>query len=566
MARTSLEISGARQNWVIRGVLVLATVYALSPFWVSLRPPMQDLPQHLAAGRVLLEGANPQLGFDVYFTTEWLRSQYLGIYVLLGAFFYPARWLTEDPLLWATRLSIVVLAVTWVLGTEATYRRVTGRGGLGLWSLVLFFNVHLILGFLNFLLGVSFAFITLALFASLRSSTPSWDAKNWRLWAFAASALACFYFHVVPFGVACAVIAGAAVVDQLVRWWCARKGAGTTAPHASWTSYLALAPAIFATLFWLLTPAGLSTREAASGGGSRGNAHFLSFDANHQALPSWTLDAFRSEWDMHWLTIALVGLAVHGTVQWCLTLPWLRGVFRRDDAASTETEDAPPFERDVVLLSLLRLAALGCVVAYYVLPSSYDWIWPINARFPLLALLLLPFWLPTAVRAPNKPLRWVYEITHWATLAALVVSAVGVTSTARTAFDGFARELDGFDEILSEIPEGQRVVTLVFERGSRHIGFSPFLHIGAYVQAERGGVAFFSFNDFPQSPVRFNEDNRPPRVGPRWEWKPERVRPDRDLGWFDYLLVRGGPAKLGDTQNFELVSTHRRFRLFKRTR
>lgn len=573
MAQTGLEISRSRQTWVVRVLLVLAAVYALSPFWVSLRPPMQDLPQHLAAGRVLLEGANPQLGFDVYFTTEWLRSQYLGIYVLLGAFFYPARWLTEDPLLWATRLSIVVLAVTWVFGAETLYRRVTGRRGLGAWSLVLFFNVHLILGFLNFLLGVSFAFITLALYASLRSSAPTRSGKDWRLWAFAASALSCFYFHVVPFGVACAVIVSAATLDQLVRWWWVRKGSQSTLPHADWTTYLALVPAVLATLFWLLTPAGLSTREAASGGGSRGKAHFLSFDANHQSLPSWTLDAFRSEWDMRWLTIALIGLGTYAAIQWCLTLPWLQRAFTRDDDAvaataqdtAQNTAQATAFEKDVVLWNVLRLAGLGCVLAYYVLPSSYDWIWPINARFPVLALLLLPLWLPTTIQTPSRQPLWVNTVTHWATIGVLVVSSVGVTSLARTAFDGFATEMEGFDEILKELPEGQRVATLVFDRGSRHIGFSPFLHVGAYVQAERGGVAFFSFNDFPQSPVRFNEDNRPPRVGPRWEWKPERVRPDRDLGWFDYLLVRGGPAQLKEAQTFELVSTHRRFRLFKRT-
>jgi len=40
---------------------------------------------------------------------------------------------------------------------------------------------------------------------------------------------------------------------------------------------------------------------------------------------------------------------------------------------------------------LVRLALLSplAVVAAFVTPSSYQWIWPINARFPLLALLFL---------------------------------------------------------------------------------------------------------------------------------------------------------------------------------
>jgi hypothetical protein len=49
----------------------------------------------------------------------------------------------------------------------------------------------------------------------------------------------------------------------------------------------------------------------------------------------------------------------------------------------------------------------------------------------------------------------------------------------------------------------------------------------------------FTFADFPQSPFRFREDDRPPRVKPRWEWLPQLVRA-ADLGWYDYLLVRAG--------------------------
>ena len=64
--------------------------------------------------------------------------------------------------------------------------------------------------------------------------------------------------------------------------------------------------------------------------------------------------------------------------------------------------------------------------------------------------------------------------------------------------------------------------------------------------------------------MRFRDDNRPPRVEPRWEWKPETVRPDRELAWFDYLIVRGGPATLKSVETFRLVSTRGRFRLFER--
>jgi hypothetical protein len=98
------------------------------------------------------------------------------------------------------------------------------------------------------------------------------------------------------------------------------------------------------------------------------------------------------------------------------------------------------------------------------------------------------------------------------------------------------------------------VAALVFDRGSRQVKFAPFIHSAAWVQAENGGAVMFTFADFPQSPFVFREDRRPPRVGPRWEWMPERVDPGRDLTWYDYVLVRGGPGRIAQaSQPFERV-------------
>lgn len=568
MLRPTLGTSAVQPSWLVRVLLLLATMFALSPFWLTLRPPMQDLPQHLAAGRVLLDGANPELNFAPYFTVEWLRSQYLGIYVLMGAFFHPASWFSDAPLLWANRLAIVVLGGSWVFGTELIYRRTTHRDGLGAFSLALFFNVHLILGFLNFLLGISTAFLCLALFSSLRSQTAAWRASDWRLWALALLLTACFYFHIVPFGVVSAVILGGGCVDAALTVMARRRGAPLTLLRAHWMTYLALVPAFLAMLSWLGTPSGTSTREAAAGGGSRGKAHYLDVQANHDALPSWTLDAFRSEWDTRWLSIALTGLGVYALSQWLYRawVVWSRT--RARDPIGDEGEHGPGsgWVVDPVLLWVLRAVAPACCVAYYVLPASYDWIWPINARFPILALLFLPFWLPVKLPQQNHPVRltWAVRVADVSALALLLTVGVAQTTLARAAFAGFATEMDGLDELLEQIPPGKRVATLVFDRGSRHIGFAPFLHVGAYYQAERGGVSFFSFNDFPQSPVRFRDENRPPRVEPRWEWKPERVRPARDLVWFDYMLMRGGPAQVKHAEGFRLVATRGRFRLFQK--
>jgi hypothetical protein len=104
-------------------------------------------------------------------------------------------------------------------------------------------------------------------------------------------------------------------------------------------------------------------------------------------------------------------------------------------------------------------------------------------------------------------------------------------------FDG--EEVGDFDAALATIPEAQRVAGLIYARGSQSVRFSPFIHYVAYYQARKGGAVMFTFADFPQSPFRFREQDRPPRVPPRWEWLPQRVRP-RELAWYDYVLVRGG--------------------------
>jgi hypothetical protein len=127
-----------------------------------------------------------------------------------------------------------------------------------------------------------------------------------------------------------------------------------------------------------------------------------------------------------------------------------------------------------------------------------------------------------------------------------VALALGAASFHRAgkAFAEFDRqEVGDFDQALAVIPEGQRVVGLIFDRYSRHVAFAPFIHYVAYYQARKGGAVMFSFADFPQSPFHFREDSRPPRVPPRWEWLPERVRP-RDLTFYDYALVRGGPGAI----------------------
>src|SRR5690606_26145634 len=135
-------------------------------------------------------------------------------------------------------------------------------------------------------------------------------------------------------------------------------------------------PSALAALIWTqLSPAGESTLSAASGGGARGNASFVPAMQALNEIPSWLTDVLHSELDGH-LLIAF-GLV--------MLLAAVAGRGGGDPAAGP----VPAGVRTRVALLSPLAAAL-----YFVTPASYDWIWPINARFPLLAIVFAIVALP----------------------------------------------------------------------------------------------------------------------------------------------------------------------------
>src|SRR5690606_35758391 len=133
--------------------------------------------------------------------------------------------------------------------------------------------------------------------------------------------------------------------------------------------------ALAAGLWLLSSAAGRSTLNAAGAGDAdSGSAEpqFLSFGKALSEFPSWVIDV-------------LPGQSDDRTLVWWAVL-WLIGM-----AMASRTSARP------LLLALrlrVRLLAPVCVAAYFMMPASYDWIWPISARFALLstifAIPLLP--------------------------------------------------------------------------------------------------------------------------------------------------------------------------------
>ena len=486
-----------------RTAFALLALGSALPLFLVRYPPLQDLPQHLAAIRVLHSYNDPGFGFEQYFELDLLRTQYLTYYLTARLLAYLFEVALANKLLLGAVLVGTPWTVRYLLGALGRDRR------LAFLAFPLIYNAHLVLGFFNFVAAIPLAFLGLALAVQQRNR-PGVGREA----LLSLLALLTFFTHVVPF----AFLALGLFLIALGK-----------RPRPTLRRLLPLAPAAAGAFFWALrSPAGRATVEAAAGeaAGGRLRVQYLPWDEQLRQLPLWLTDILHirlDEWLLEAWAVLVVLILVFGALQ------------------RARPDDPPgPARLQLWLARRLWLLPLLAAVGTFVLPVSYDWIWPIAQRFPLLAALFLLPVLPFPKRAAAGLL----------TAAALLLSAASLFLVGR-AFYRFDREEVGeFDAALEVIPPGQRVAGLIFDRGSRQIRFSPFIHYAAYYQARKGGAVMFTFADFPPSPIRFREGNRPPRVPPRWEWTPERVSPMRDLGWYQYVLVRGRPGIIDRQRRF----------------
>lgn len=502
-------------------------VFAALPLWLVGYLPIEDLPQHLAAIRVLHDFHNPALHFSRYFVVHLGRTQYLAYYVAADLLAYVFSVVVANKVL----LSVAIIGTPYAM--RALLRALGRDERLALFVLPLAWNAHLILGFLNFVAAIPLALAGLAVAVKLR---VRWSTR--RAVLLGVITVVTFYTHVVPFGflgLGAALVGVEAFDRTLFR---------RDALRATFKRWLPLGPAVVAVLVWFRTsPAGRSTLGAV--------LHKNPANGVHATYVTW-LHALQDA--PNWLTNILVVKADDKLlVTWGLLVMLAIGL-----GAGAWATDRAAREEDVLCGTLTRrlawLAPLAGIL-YFVTPSGYGWIWPIDARFPLLALVFLIVVLP-AQRG------WAGTLVL-AGVAAVAFQSVNLVGWATQKFE--KDEVGQLDAAIEHIPEGSRVAGLIFDRGSRYVRFSPFLHAVAWYQAKRGGAVMFTFADFPESPFSFREDNRPPRVVPRWEWMPGRVDPARDLGWYQYVLVRGGPGMIArQRKTYRLIFRSPHWSVWKR--
>jgi hypothetical protein len=131
--------------------------------------------------------------------------------------------------------------------------------------------------------------------------------------------------------------------------------------------------------------------------------------------------------------------------------------------------------------------------------------------------------------------------------AALAVGGLGVSSVVAKNYAVFDRATDDFAAITRQIPRAPRLLYLVFDHGGSTRTTTPFIHLPAYVQAEKGGWLSFHFAAWGVSPILYRPRNSPGAAIPpptplRWEWTPHVFNASRNGAFFDWFLVRRAAA------------------------
>lgn len=556
------------------GAITLATA---APLAASRHVPLQDLPQHMAAIAVLR-----QLPFSAtlgeYFTATLSRTQYLIVYLLgiplSGVFGVEGA----GKLLAALTVCAIPYSLRFVL------RRTGGDERFAALAWPLAWNPQMMLGFLNFLLGIPLAMVALGLFADRDARL-----RPRRQLALAGLGLAAFYAHLVPYGLLglgalllldAPALRGAfdAAPDGTPDTKNLARALADDARHAA-RQLLFLAPSLVAVAVWLLRTPATDASVRAGGVGVVAHPEWPAFVSLPRDLSSVILD-FPGEQDeralLAWGLCSLAALAATRGVRddarrprapwWIFAAPpvaatamyvarhrtfaWVWGLTAEPETTWSQIAGracvvaalgafaalwiARARIDDVVSARTTRLAWLpaACGLLYMVAPASYGWIWPIHTRFAVTAALVLPL-LAGASRA---------GASAWLLCAVLGATAAGMAGDVGERFARWeSSELGDLDAALAHAAPGRRLVALVPAAASAHVPNVPILHAAAYYQVRGGAVATFSFADFPQSPFRYRDGpQRPPRLPPRWEWTTELRVADPEMSYYDYVLARRG--------------------------
>lgn len=200
---------------------------------------------------------------------------------------------------------------------------------------------------------------------------------------------------------------------------------------------------------------------------------------------------------------------------------------RRRQPASAEEKR---LERATTVLVLC--IALGLFVTYLTFPYSAGGWFYVYPREIVTAVLFLLAAFPEVPRAP---------VPRLGILALIAAGTAPMAHFVSKRFSEFEASTLDFQEIQKLVPRAPRLFSLVYFQGGSTKRISPFLHLSAWIQAEKGGALGFHFASWNLFPIRYRSrspEEVPPPLPPRFEWNPQDFRVMVHGPWFDTFLVR----------------------------
>lgn len=472
--------------WICAAATIAYVVGA--PLLAAKYPMITEFPFHASSSSVIRHYVDAGWHFREQFLFQVFSAPYVTLYALSAIF------MIVLPPVVATKLATAVLLALLPIGLMVLCWGMRKSALLGLWGLIPVWGVPAHLGFVSFLGGLGL--FAMALGLALRIA----DDSSVKLQGALIGVLVLLFFtHVFRFPLALMmiVVVGVAMRERAddIKGLVIPVGIGGALFVAWWTSRPeALAPQI--ALAW---PPDWSRFAAA---------------------PGYVSDIFIGDADTRMFRRA--GLLFTATAAVLLVIAGIR--LRR----------WPRGGWVVPAHAVVGVAIFAFLCLYLLLPMEMGvWLY-VFPREITAAAFLLPALLPNL---PRKT---------WAHLGFVLWTAVAIAPMAELVADAhreFSTTTVHFRELIREIPKAPKLLYLVYDHEGSRAQHSPYVHLPAYVQAERGGWLSFHVAQLGASPFRYRGPNEPdaevpPMTPLRWEWSPQLFQLDEHGEFFDWFLVR----------------------------
>ncbi len=484
--------SRSRAELLLGAVVVAVAIYVIGyPLFVVRYPPITDLPFHASGMSILRHYWEPAFGFREQFSLHLLEVPYVSMYAI-GALFALVL-----PMHVAVKAAAFVMLALLPAGLAVMFHGMRKTPLWGVLGLAAVWTNLTHWGFLNFM-GALGLYAMAVGFALLAVDRPS----RGHTIGLGLSLLAVFFTHIYRFPFAMLSVVGVGVL-----FYPATRRIGPL--------LLALLPSALVFGAWrAIAPKSIAEQGVQ-----------LTLDTNRwhevreHVVAGFAGAAGTEEQRLFDGFLSAVLVVLLCTLFWRALLQDKRVPHPRPVA----------FAFGKLMLPLCLCA--GYAFAYFVMPMRIGIWWYVYPREATSALLVL------LALMPDMPKIWYLRA---ATVVVVSVAVGRLGFFVAEQYFAFEKATLDFREVAKAVPQKPRLMYLVFDHSGSSRRVTPFIHLPAWIQAEKGGALSFHFSGWNQSPIRYRTDSAavPPGVPDRWEWTPHRFRLDQHGAFFDTFLVR----------------------------